>query len=142
VGDYAPAAASTCPPVLVCDAALHAPDVHGAHPPGRPSLSTDDRTAQREADLDRLGPRGHGGGAALGPPRGARQPQYPPTPGARPRHANGPTTVRRRHRRLGKTQGAYLWHHRGGLGLALPGGPARGPHRRDRWRPGSRPTPR
>src|SRR6266446_4960736 len=62
VGDYARAAASACPPVLVRDAALRATDVHRARPPGRPVLRAGDRTAQREADLDWLSPRGCGGG--------------------------------------------------------------------------------
>ena len=49
-------------------AALRTPDFYGACAPGRPVLRTDDRTAPREADRDGLGPRGGGGGAALGSP--------------------------------------------------------------------------
>src|SRR2546428_5139187 len=82
VGDDPRAAASPCPPVLVRDAALRTTDFYGACAPGGPVFRAGHHTAQYEADRNGLSPRGGGGGAAPGPSRDARQPQYPLAPGA------------------------------------------------------------
>src|SRR5262249_34766304 len=80
-------------------------------------------------DLDWTGARGRSGGAALGPAGRLWQPGYAPAPGPESSHPSGSTAMCHWHRRLGQTERAHLWHHRGGSGPALSGRSARGPHR-------------